>query len=363
MLNYIVLNGIKSNTINGLLIQTLPPIVKPQIRTQIDEIDGRDGDIVTPLGYAAYDKSFDIGLYGDYNVDEVIAYFDSSGTVTFSNEDDKYYNYQIVDQIDFERLLRFKTATVTMHVQPFKYSLVDKLKSFTVNNQLLSFNSYSQTTNGITVTAANEVVTVSGTGSAAAEFYMPINSVTLSPGSYTLAAYADGTAPNACSIRLIYNSPSSANSFGGNYMTLQNDSTVSLNATLEEAKTYNYLYYYITAGTAMDFTTNIQLVNQAATELVIRNNGNTISKPTMTIYGMGTINISLNGEQIFVIELGNEGFITIDTAAMEAYQDGVLKNRLVTGDYDNFALNVGKNIIGITGEVSQVDIANFSRWI
>ncbi len=117
-MNYIVLNGVKSNTINSLLIQTLPPIVKPQIRTQIDEIDGRDGDIVTPLGYAAYDKSFDIRLCGDYNVDEVIAFFDSSGTATFSNEEDKYYNYQIVGQIDFERLLRFKSATVTMHVQP-----------------------------------------------------------------------------------------------------------------------------------------------------------------------------------------------------------------------------------------------------
>ncbi len=104
-------------------------------------------------------------------------------------------------------------------------------------------------------------------------------------------------------------------------------------------------------------------ITAATNELVVHNNGNTSAKPAMTLYGTGTITISLNGEQIFIVKLGNEGFITIDTDAMEAYKDGILKNRLVTGDYDNFALNVGKNIISITGTVRKVDIANFSRWI
>ena len=121
MRNYIILNGVNSNTITGLLISTLPPITKPKIRTQKEEIDGRDGDIVTKLGYSAYDKEFTIGLYGDFDINEVISYFNSEGTVVFSNEDDKYYNYQILEQIDFEKLIRFKTAKVRMHVQPFKY--------------------------------------------------------------------------------------------------------------------------------------------------------------------------------------------------------------------------------------------------
>lgn len=123
MRNYIILNGNNSNTISGLLIQSLPPISKPLMRTAIEEIDGRDGDIVTNLGYSAYDKEVSIGLYGTYDVDEVIKYFNdnSKGQVTFSNEPDKYYNYEIINQIDFERLIRFKTATVTLHCQPFKY--------------------------------------------------------------------------------------------------------------------------------------------------------------------------------------------------------------------------------------------------
>lgn len=121
MRDYIILNGVNSNTITGLLISTLPPITKPKIRTQTEEIDGRDGDIVTKLGYSAYDKEFAIGLYGNFDINEVIEYFNSEGTVVFSNENDKYYNYQILEQIDFEKLIRFKTAKVKMHVQPFKY--------------------------------------------------------------------------------------------------------------------------------------------------------------------------------------------------------------------------------------------------
>ena len=122
MRNYITLNGKNSNEINGLLIQELPPISKPQIRTEVEEIDGRDGDIVTKLGFAAYDKEFTVGLYKDFDINAIIAYFNSEGTVVFSNEPDRYYNYQIIDQIDFERLVRYRTATVRMHCQPFKYS-------------------------------------------------------------------------------------------------------------------------------------------------------------------------------------------------------------------------------------------------
>lgn len=122
MIPYVVINGISSKTVNGLLIQSLPPISKPRLRTEIEEIDGRDGDVVTTLGYSAYDKELTIGLYGDYDVDDVIEFFNSSGTIVFSNEPDKYYKFAIYEQIDLVKLIRFKTATVSLHVQPFKYS-------------------------------------------------------------------------------------------------------------------------------------------------------------------------------------------------------------------------------------------------
>ena len=233
---YIVLNDVSSLTIQGLIITSLPPIRKPKIRTQIEEIDGRDGDIVTELGFAAYDKPVQIGLSYNYDVDDIIQFFNSSGKVVFSNEPEKYYNYAIYDQIDFEKLIRFKTATVNFHVQPFKYSDVEKEKTFTFNATSGSFQ--------------------------------------------------------------------------------------------------------------------------------IKNNGNYISKPVVTITGSGTVNLFLNGNQIFVLNMSSTRTIILDIAAMNAYgTDGTLKNRLVTGDYDDFVLPSGNNTVSFTGAASQIIIDNYSRWV
>ena len=157
---YIILNDIPSNTINGLLISTLPPISKPKVRVELEEIDGRDGDISTVLGYSAYDKPFNIGLYGDYTVDDIIKYFNSHGKVIFSNEPDKYYNYAIYEQIDYEKLVNFKTATVKMHVQPFKHSAEEVEKTFKLSgtNNIINIrnngNIYSKPKLTITGTGA-----------------------------------------------------------------------------------------------------------------------------------------------------------------------------------------------------------------
>lgn len=124
-MNYCILNGKKSTMVKGLLIQSLPSIIKPLMRTRVEEIDGRDGEIITQLGYAAYDKEMSIGLFGDYDISEVIDYFNSEGEVIFSNELNRVYKYKIINQIDFERLGIFKTAVVTFRVEPFKYSSVD----------------------------------------------------------------------------------------------------------------------------------------------------------------------------------------------------------------------------------------------
>jgi len=360
-MDYVILNGVKSTTIQGLLIQSLPPISKPLMRTSVEEIDGRDGDIVTKLGYSAYNKQMSIGLFGDYDVDEVIQFFSTEGTVIFSNEPDKYYNYEIIEQIDLEKLLRFKTATVTFHVQPFKYSAVDDVLSFSKNE--LSPKNYSATKNGVTINVENGVVSIQGTATSATEFYVPINPMSLDAGDYTIVGSTNGTGESACSIRIISDVPSDADSLGGTYLPLSNDGLATLSATLSASKTFNYVWFYITSGTAINFTLNVFCFNESIDSVSVFNRGNTTAKPILNIFGSGTINLSLNGTQIFVINLADAENITIDSAQMNAYQGDILMNRSVQGDYSDLALKIGSNTISWTGDVTAIEIENFSRWI
>lgn len=120
-MNKIIWKDIDSTTIKGLIISELPPITKPKMRVQETKVDGVDGSIIEELGYESYDKTIIIGLSYNYDIDEVIKYFSGEGNVVFSNEPNKYYKARIIDKIDYDRLLRFKTAKVKFRVQPFKY--------------------------------------------------------------------------------------------------------------------------------------------------------------------------------------------------------------------------------------------------
>ena len=131
MRNYVIINNTNSLTKAGLAIKELPPISKPAMRTLTEDINGRDGDLITKLGYAAYDKTFEIGLFGAFDINEIISFFNQEGKITFSNEPDKFYNFQTLNQIDYNSLIKFKTASVTIHCQPFKYELGETAQTLT----------------------------------------------------------------------------------------------------------------------------------------------------------------------------------------------------------------------------------------
>ena len=130
-MNSIIWKGVSSTTIKGLIISELPPISKPEMRVMETVIDGVNGSIIEDLGYNSYDKLLTIGLYGDYNIDEVIKYFTGEGEVVFSNEPDKVYRAKINAQIDYTRLLRYRQATVLFRTQPFKYAFNEEISTTT----------------------------------------------------------------------------------------------------------------------------------------------------------------------------------------------------------------------------------------
>lgn len=155
--NYVVWKGKDSREIKGLLICDLPPITKPLIRTKETVIDGVDGSLIEELGYASYDKSIAVALKVGADVDTIIEYFTGNGEITFSNEPYKYYKARIIKDIDYKRLLRYRTATITFRVQPFKY---DRAETEIVSTP----ESHSMVVENIGNHTAKPIITIKGTG-------------------------------------------------------------------------------------------------------------------------------------------------------------------------------------------------------
>lgn len=231
MRDYIIFKNIKSSSLDGLMICELPPITKPEMRTSIIEIDGKDGDIIEELGYASYQKTLQIGLTRNFDINQIIKYFSGSGDLVLSNEPDKVYKATIYSKVDYEKLLRFKTAEVEFHVQPYKYLL--------------------------------------------------------------------------------------------------NEAPFELNITNE-------------------------------TELKVSNVGLEKSKPIITLYGEGEVQLSINGSDIFSINIDDE-YVVINSIEEEAYKENVLKNRNMLGEFP--ILEIGINTIKWTGNLNKIIIEPKSRWI
>ena len=229
----IIWKNIDSETIPGLIITNIPPITKPKMKTSITKIDGRDGDIIEELGYESYTKSIGIGLARNYDIDRVMKYFTGVGELIISDEPDKVYKAQIIEKIDYERLIRFKTAVVKFYTQPYKYLKDEKSIILDINNE---------------------------------------------------------------------------------------------------------------------------------TSLKITNVGLEKSKPIITLEGTGTIEISLNGFNLFkYVFPENETKVVIVSLEEEAYLDNVLKNRNMLGTFPIF--EVGENTISWSGNLTQISIEPKSRWL
>ena len=140
-------------------------------------------------------------------------------------------------------------------------------------------------------------------------------------------------------------------------MQLSEGETVIEDA-IESPTRYDYLYFEVDLDDDdFDVTVDLKYLNT----MPIRNLGNYKSKPTLRIEGNGGCVLSLNGMQMFRMDL--DGYVEIDTDAMEAYKGEMLVNRTVAGDYERFALDVGPNNITYTGNVSKIIVSNYSRWI
>ena len=135
---YFIYNGIDSRQYNMILTKTPNRIRPPRIYTE-QVAYGGDGSIITPLGYGSYDMSLNVGIADTTYIDEICAWLNGSGELTISDDPGKYMNVHFLEQINFEKLMKFKTASITVRCQPFRYKVNDNVystsnKTFTVTN-------------------------------------------------------------------------------------------------------------------------------------------------------------------------------------------------------------------------------------
>lgn len=129
-MGYFLFNGIKSTDM-GIIVSELPSITKPPKLYEKYDVQGAEKSIIYDLGYQSYTKQMTIGLKSTADVNLIMSWLSGSGKFITSDEPDKYYYVQFLDQQNYEKLARFRQATITMLCQPYKYKVSEVALAFT----------------------------------------------------------------------------------------------------------------------------------------------------------------------------------------------------------------------------------------
>ncbi|MHC1731964.1 MAG: distal tail protein Dit [Bacteroidales bacterium] len=85
---------------------------------------------------------------------------------------------------------------------------------------------------------------------------------------------------------------------------------------------------------------------------ILTNTGTHRSKPVITVYGTGTIDLILNGQTIHLTNVVD--YITIDCELVDCYKGTTLKNSNMQGEFP--FLEPGENNINFSGTVIKIEI-------
>ena len=124
----------------GIIINKLPPLVKPERKVQEIEIDGRDGDLT--IDYKTYKPitfPLECTILDFDRIDEVKAWLDGFGDLIFSWQNDKKYVAKLINRIDIAQSLEiFGEFPLIFKAQPFAYEL---------NNDIITLTASATVTN------------------------------------------------------------------------------------------------------------------------------------------------------------------------------------------------------------------------
>ena len=138
-LPYFIWNGVRSDTM-GVIVSSYPAITRPKERVSQVTIPGRSGDLTIAQGacpvYESYLRTCECYIRPSADLNAIMAWLKGAGTVIFGNEPNRLYEARIINQIDFEQIMRgraFRSFNIPFQCQPYKY-LYPAANSFTVNS-------------------------------------------------------------------------------------------------------------------------------------------------------------------------------------------------------------------------------------
>ena len=155
--NFIIFRGF--NTKGIFLIEELPIAPSAKEKKTLIEIDGRHGFLTdNQEAYQSIEISVELKLYNKNDIQKVRNVFRGSGNLILSNQEDRYYKATVINQVEFERVIRENhSVVVTFKLQPHAYELKDNTITLTTSPYTL--------TNNTNTTAQPEII-IYGTGTA-----------------------------------------------------------------------------------------------------------------------------------------------------------------------------------------------------
>lgn len=190
-------NG-KRCTEYGIHVSDQPPLTLPAERVTFTDVPGRSGSLTTTEGEYVYEDmvlTAQCFILSGTRVPEIAAWLRGSGTVTFANRPEGYYEARIINQIPFEKILRGNphlAFAVNFRCKPFWYQ--KNISPITLTQS----GSFVENPSSV---FAEPIITVYGTGAITLMVGMSITELEGVSGSVTLdtplmEAYSEATSMN-----------------------------------------------------------------------------------------------------------------------------------------------------------------------
>lgn len=147
----------------GIVVEKTPTISKGKKRIDTYTIDGRNGFLSIDKGtYEPFSLQVECHAKETANFDEIKAFLDGYGTLTFDNE--REYTAIVNNAIPFEKVQMFKSFAVQFMVNPIAHDITPTTIDITNEEEFTISGATALMHPTITITATGDVtVTINGT--------------------------------------------------------------------------------------------------------------------------------------------------------------------------------------------------------